>query len=79
MTTADQLALVERHLCGAVRACALADCGLVQGWMKARRLAVVVQHGGDHALFLFVSASFPVSAADDLAVDAAVPIGRDFK
>jgi phosphatidylinositol-bisphosphatase len=85
MTTADQLAIVEAKLADAdAKAVVLADGGLVQGWMKTRRLLVLVQQraaaaGGTHAVFVFVAASFPVAAVADLAVESVLPVDQDFR
>ena len=80
MTTADQLAIVERRLGGEAKALALAEGGLVQGWMKTRRLLVVAQRPDHHnALLVFVAAAFPVASEDDLTLESAMPIDMDFK
>ncbi len=86
MTTADQLSLVERRLGGEVRATALAEGGLVQGWMKRRRMLVVATKrqeeqsaSSSSALLVFVSASFPVSSEKDLTLESALPIDAEFK
>ena len=92
MTTADQLAIVERKLGGEGKAVALADGGMVRGWMKARRMLVIVRDsplpdgggdGGDgdaarHGLFVFVSSSFPVSGEADLALESVDEIDDAF-
>jgi hypothetical protein len=82
MTTADQLAIVESFLGDAdLRAVVLAEGGLVQGWMKSKRLLVVVQRKPEcgHAVFVFQSSVFPVSCVKDLLVDAVVPVDEDFR
>ena len=80
MTTADQLSIVSSLLSEGGRAVSLAEGGLVQGWMKARRMLVLAEHpGGSKALIVFVSTSFPVSAKEDLTAEAAMPVDADFK
>jgi len=74
MTTADQLAIVNRTLAEGDKALVLADSGLVQDWIKSRRLLVVVvassrsgssSSGGggkissSYALFVFLSQHSP--------------------
>ena len=84
MTTADQLEVVNRKLSGggsggAVEAVALAEGGLVQGWMKARRLLVIVRSAASHAVFVFLAKSIPVSDESDIEVESVLPIKHDFK
>ena len=80
MTTADQLAIVESALADAgLRAVALAEGGLVQGWMKSRRLLVVVQRAEASAVFIFQSTSFPVSKREDLMAENVLPVDSDFR
>ena len=85
MTTADQLEVVNRKLSvgggsgGAVEAVALAEGGLVQGWMKARRLLVIVRSTASHAVFVFLAKSIPVSDESDIEVESVLPIKHDFK
>ncbi len=79
MTTADQLSIVERRLGGEASAVALADGGLVQGWMKTRRMLVLVRREGQHALMVFVSASYPVSEEADLSLETALPVDAEFR
>ncbi len=82
MTTADQLALVEAHLGGEAKALALAEAGLVQGWIKTRRMLVVVEPRapaqGHRALLVLSSASYPVSSSADLTLERAVAIDAGF-
>ncbi len=82
MTTADQLVLVERRLGGEVRGLALCEGGLVQGWIKTRRLLVLAKKEGEaaaHALLVFVSASYPVSEEKDLGLETAMKIDTKFR
>eukprot|EP00095_Tigriopus_kingsejongensis_P009757 maker-scaffold422_size175911-snap-gene-0.33 protein:Tk09757 transcript:maker-scaffold422_size175911-snap-gene-0.33-mRNA-1 annotation:"type ii inositol- -trisphosphate 5-phosphatase" len=85
MTTADQLVIVDQKLARLVpeatlKARVLAEGGLVQGWMKSRRLVVVVNGGpAQWALVIFTSASFPVSQVDDLASESVIPVDADLK
>ena len=84
MTTADQLEVVNRKLSGgggggAVEAVALAEGGLVQGWMKARRLLVIVRSAASHAVFVFLAKSIPVTDESDIEVESVLPIKHDFK
>ena len=87
MTTADQLEVVNHKLSGgggggsggAVEAVALAEGGLVQGWMKARRLLVIVRSAASHAVFVFLAKSIPVSDESDIEVESVLPIKHDFK
>ena len=85
MTTADQLEVVNRKLSscdgggGGVEALALAEGGLVQGWMKARRLLVIVRSSKSHAVFVFLAKSLPVGNESDIEVESVLPIKHDFK
>ena len=83
MTTADQLEIVNRKLSscdgGGVEAVTLAEGGLVQGWMKARRLLVIVRSSTSHAVFVFLAKSLPVGDVSDIEVESVLPIKHDFK
>ena len=83
MTTADQLEVVNRKLSsgggGGAEAVALAEGGLVQGWMKARRLLVIVRSSASHAVFVFHSKTLPVGNESDIEVESVLPIKHDFK
>ena len=80
MTTADQLAIVNKKLNSSeCSATVLADGGLVQDWMKSRRLLVIVEHRGSHALFVFVSQNIPVVSVSDLTTENVLPIDHEFK
>ena len=68
-----------------LKALALADGGLVSGWVKARRLCVLVEErsrSSSHltqALVIFNSTSFPVSKPEDLDVETVLPMDAEFK
>jgi hypothetical protein len=84
MTTADQLSIVERKLDvkpeSGIKATVLAEGGLVQGWMKSRRLLVVLQQrSGSSAIFVFVSNSFPVAKPEDLTLETVLRVDSDFR
>lgn len=79
MTTADQLSIVSSFLGDDALAVSLAEGGLVQGWMKARRMLVVAKKGQGHVFFVFVSTSFPLSAKDNLTVETSMAIDAEFK
>ena len=91
MTTADQLAIVRAKLGNDphIDPLVLADGGLVQGWMKSRRLLVLLSHSSSTSssrqsrltsvIGIFVSTSFPVSAAKDLTLETLLPMDLEFK
>ena len=69
-----------------LKALALADGGLVSGWVKARRLCVLIEDRSGsrsvpatQALVLFNSTSFPVSRPEDLDVETVLPMDAEFK
>ena len=65
-----------------LKALALADGGLVSGWVKARRLCVLVEERSrspSQALVIFNSTSFPVSKPEDLDVETVLPMDAEFK
>ena len=83
MSTADQLEVVNRKLSsgggGGAEAVALAEGGLVQGWMKARRLLVIVRSSTSHAVFVFHAKSLPLGDETDIEVESVLPIKHDFR
>lgn len=67
-----------------LKALSLADGGLVSGWVKARRLCVLVEERSrsspaTQALVIFNSTSFPVSKPEDLEVETVLPMDAEFK
>ena len=66
-----------------VKATCLADGGLVSGWVKSRRLCVIVEERSrspnTQALLIFNSTSFPVSKPQDLTLDSVLPVDAEFK
>ena len=66
-----------------LKALCLAEAGLVAGWVKSRRLCVLVEERSKspntQALVVFNSTSFPVSKPDDLAVESVLAVDADFK
>jgi len=79
MTTADQLAIVNRLLHAPEEAYTLAQAGLVVDWVKSKRLLVLVKCVKDQALFILTSQAYPVTKQQDLAIDTAIPIDNGFK
>ena len=51
----------------------------MQGWMKARRLLVIVRSSSSHAVFVFHSKTLPVGDESDIEVESVLPIKHDFK
>jgi len=79
MTTADQLAIVNRLLHAPEEAYTLAQAGLVVDWVKSKRLLVLVKCVKDQALFILTSQAYPVTKQQDLVIDTAIPIDSGFK
>lgn len=79
MTTADQLAIVNRLLHAPEEAYTLAQAGLVVDWVKSKRLLVLVRCGKEQALFILTSQAYPVTRQQDLVIDTAIPIDGGFK
>ena len=79
MTTADQLAIVNKLLQPPEEARTLAQAVLVQDWVKSKRLLVVVLCGADHALFVFTSQNYPVTTQADLVIDDVIKLDDNFK
>jgi len=79
MTTADQLAIVNRLLHAPEEAYTLAQAGLVVDWVKSKRLLVLVRCVKDQALFILTSQAYPVTKQQDLVIDTAIPIDSGFK
>ncbi len=90
MTTAGQMDVVNRKLAGGdgggggsagIAAVAMAEGGLVQGWMKARRLVVVVASAdaGNAAVFVFSAKNFPVAEEADLDAETVLPVDPELK
>ena len=59
----------------------LADGGLVEDWIKTRRLLVVVadSKADTYALFVYVAQNIPLTSVDDLTINHVLPIDPDFK
>ena len=79
MTTADQLALVNKLLQPPEEAHTLVQAGLVIDWVKSRRLLVLVRLGREQSLFVVTCQQYPVSSLGELSVDLAIPIDSQFK
>ena len=79
MTTADQLAIVNKLLQPPEKVRTLAQAVLVQDWVKSKRLLVVVLCGADHALFVFTSQNYPVTTQADLVIDDVIKLDDNFK
>jgi len=79
MTTADQLAIVNKLLNAPEEAKTLAQAGLVQDWVKSKRLLVVVRRESGFALFVLTSQNFPVATTEDLAINDVLPLDSNFK
>jgi len=79
MTTADQLAIVNRLLGSPAEAYILAQAGLVVDWVKSRRLLVLARCSSEEALFVFVSQTYPVLSQDDLTIERALPMNSQFR
>jgi len=79
MTTADQLAIVNRLLQAPEEAHALAQAGLVVDWVKSKRLLVLVRCLREEALFVLTCRAFPILRLADLTLETALPIDTSFK
>jgi len=79
MTTADQLAIVNKLLQAPEEAHALAQAGLLVDWVKSKRLLVLVRCGREEALFVLNCRAFPVLRLQDLALDTVVPLDHGFR
>lgn len=86
MTTAEQMDLVNQRLSrdsegSSVTALVMAEAGLVQGWMKAKRIVSLVTNNetGIAAVFVLSSKNFPCSNADEINVESVSTIGPDFR
>lgn len=79
MSTADQLSVLSAKV-GCTAVC-LADGGLVQGWMKSRRILCVMRDsiGMLHAVAVFSSTSFPVVKDAEVNLEIVVPINLEFR
>ena len=77
-----QLEIVNNTLSGGEKAVVLADGGLVEDWIKTRRLLVVVAHSAkvhSHALFVYNTQSIPITNVEDLTINHILPIDSAFK
>jgi len=79
MTTADQLAIINRILHAPVEAYVIAQAGLVIDWVKSKRILVLARCSTEEALFIFVSQSFPLLQQSDLTLEKALPINSSFR
>jgi len=79
MTTADQLAIVNRLLHAPEEAYTIAQAGLVIDWVKSRRLLVLVRCINDQALFIFNTQAFPIAKQQDISIDSAIAVDGGFK
>ena len=76
-----QLAIVGKTLSDGEKALVLADGGLVEDWIKTRRLLVVVKgaKSDTYALFIYVAQNIPLTSVEDLTINYVLPIDSDFK
>ena len=76
-----QLAIVNNTLADGEKAVVLADGGLVEDWVKTRRLLVVVAAAKEDtpALFVYVAQNIPLISTEDLTINYVLPIDSDFK
>ena len=76
-----QLAIVSKTLQGGERALVLADGGLVEDWIKTRRLLVIVSDAkaDSYALFVYLAQNIPITSVEDLTINHVLPIDSDFK
>jgi len=80
MTTADQLAIINKLLQAPEEAHALAQAGLVVDWVKSKRIVVLVRREKEESLMLITCKSqLPLSNVKDIAVDTAVAVDGYFK
>ena len=71
----------SKTLSGGEKALVLADGGLVEDWIKTRRLLVVVAaaKADTYALFVYVAQNIPLTSVEDLTINYVLPIDSDFK
>lgn len=55
------------------------DAGLVQDWVKSNRLLAVVEHSGEHGLFILTSSKSSPSSSNDLLIEKVLPVNDSFK
>jgi len=81
MTTADQLAIVNKLLADGEHASTIAQASLVVDWSKSKVVLVLVRCESckEDAVMVMTCASFPVVSDQDVKISTAIPVDQTFK
>ncbi|GFS41274.1 type II inositol 1,4,5-trisphosphate 5-phosphatase [Nephila pilipes] len=75
----DQLTTIQGLLCPGDKVALSIEAGLVQDWVKSNRVLALVEHSGEHGLFILVQTRTPTSNPAYLSVEKAIPINDSFR
>ncbi|XP_035223221.1 inositol polyphosphate 5-phosphatase OCRL-like [Stegodyphus dumicola] len=73
----DQIAVIQGLLCSGDKVLLSIEAGRVQDWVKSNRVLALVEHSGEHAVFILVQT--PSSNPGYLTIEKAVAINDSFR
>ncbi|GIY96710.1 hypothetical protein CEXT_436361 [Caerostris extrusa] len=75
----DQTTAIQGLLCPGDKVLLSVEAGLVQDWVKSNRVLALIEHSGEHGIFILVQTRTPSSNPGYLSIEKAIPINDSFR